>query len=90
MNAFSLNWAQARTILPSLPVYLQYGVGIQYAWELDTEKEDGVSYKSSTSLLTAKAPVNVMYCFDVPTTEVSLIPYAGINLQGHIIGQSYA
>ena len=88
MNAFSLNWAQARTILPSLPVYLQYGVGIQYAWELDTEKEEGVSYKSSTSLLTAKVPVNVMYCFDVPTTEVSLIPYAGINLQGHIIGQS--
>ncbi len=87
MDAVSLNWAQARAILPSLPVYLQYGVGLQYAWDSDTEKEDGYSYKSTMTFLTAKVPVNVMYYFNVPTTEIALVPYAGINLQGHIIGQ---
>ena len=88
MNALSLNWAQARALTTAYPVYLQYGVGLQYAWKTDSENEGDFSYKSTTSFLTAKIPVNLMYCFNVPQTNVALMPYVGLNLQGHILGQN--
>lgn len=88
MNAVSLNWAKAQSVSTAYPVYLQYGVGLQYAWQTDSEKEDSYSYKSTTSFLTAKIPVNLMYCLNVPNTQLSVLPYAGLNLQGHILGQT--
>lgn len=91
MNAVSLNWAQVRAITPAYPIYLQYGVGLQYSWDTETDSGDDYDYewstKATTSFLTAVIPVNVMYCFNVPQTSIALMPYAGINLQGHIIGQ---
>lgn len=88
MNALSLNWAQARALTTAYPVYLQYGVGLQYAWKTDSDSEDYHSYKETMSFLTAKIPVNLMYCFNVPQTNVALMPYVGLNLQGHILGQT--
>ena len=89
MKAVSFNyWAPARAISTTHPVYLQYGAGLQYAWQTDKESVGDYSVKSTTSFLTAKVPVNMIYHLDVPNTEIALLPYAGLNLQGHIIGQS--
>lgn len=92
MNAVSLNWAQARVITPAYPIYLQYGVGLQYSWDTETDSSEDDDYyewssKATTSFLTAVIPVNVMYCFNVPQTSIALMPYAGLNLHGHILGQ---
>lgn len=90
LNAISLNWGQARAIATTLPLYLHYGFGLQYAWLTDSEKDDyyDYNYKSTTSFLTAKIPVNLMYSLNIPNTNASVIPYIGLNLQGHIIGQN--
>lgn len=108
LNAFSVNWSQARRIVDSYPIYLQYGAGLQYAWGKDfgtfgfgyeDDYEDygdyddyidlssGMDVKNSTTFLTLKVPVNVVYKFDLPDTPVSVLPFVGMNLQGHIIGQ---
>lgn len=83
LNAVSLNWNQARAISTSVPVYLTYGAGVQYAWMTDSDDD----WKSTSSFLTVKVPVNLLYNFNIPSTSVNLMPYVGLNLQGHILGQ---
>lgn len=87
MNAFSLNWAQARALTANLPIYLQYGAGLQYAWKTDGDSDGDWKYSSTVSFLTVKVPVNVLYCYTLPNTSVSLMPYVGLGLHGHLLGQ---
>lgn len=84
MNGVSLNWSQARVLTNQLPVYIQYGAGLQYTWK--TESKD--DYKSIAHYLTVKVPVNVLYNFVIPNTAVSIMPYVGLNAQVHALGQS--
>lgn len=82
MTTLGASYSEVRSLHSELPVYLQYGAGIQYtSAEIDAFGED-------VTLLTAKVPVNAMYEFPVPSTDLVLYPYAGLNLQGHISGKS--
>lgn len=83
-NAVSVNYDQARLLPVSLPLYVQYGAGLQYTWK--TEKEGGL--KDTDSFLTLKVPVSVLYQFEVPNVPLTIMPYAGLNLQAHLIGQN--
>lgn len=83
-NAVSVNYDQARLLPISFPLYIQYGAGLQYTWK--TEKLDGV--KDSDTFLTLKVPVSVLYQFEVPNFPLTIMPYAGLNLQAHLLGQS--
>lgn len=83
-NAVSANWDQAFLLPTSFPLYLQYGAGLQYTWK--TDKNDGV--KDTDTFLTVKVPVSVMYMFEVPNFPLTIMPYAGLNLHAHLIGQN--
>ena len=83
MNGISLLWTDAYSVVPNVPVYFEYGVGAQ--WTFLNEKEEDEN--ASINFLSLKVPVSLMYKFDVPQTEISLVPYAGLNLTGHILGQ---
>ena len=89
-NGFSLNWAQARLLTDQLPVYLQYGAGVQFTWKTDTSSDDyyDMKVKNTTTFLTVKVPVNVLYNFAIPNTNLSVMPYVGLNAQIHVLGQS--
>ena len=84
LNGVSLNWAQARVLTPQLPVYLQYGAGLQYSWKSESKNDTS----GLIHFLTAKVPVNVLYNFAIPNTSVSIMPYVGLNAQLHILGQN--
>ena len=93
LNGLSLNWAQARLVTSQLPIYLQYGAGLQYTWKTDIEEEGGYDYSAysfeeTISFLTVKIPVNVLYNFAVPNTSVSVMPYMGLSAQFHVLGQT--
>lgn len=90
LNGLSLNWAQARLLTDQLPVYLQYGAGVQFTWKTDTSSDDyyDVKVKNTTTFLTVKVPVNVLYNFAIPNTNLSVMPYVGLNAQIHVLGQS--
>lgn len=90
LNGLSLNWAQARLLTDQLPVYLQYGAGVQFTWKTDTRSDDyyDMKVKNTTTFLTVKVPVNVLYNFAIPNTNLSVMPYLGLNAQVHVLGQS--
>ena len=87
-NGLSLNWAQARLLTDQLPVYLQYGAGVQFTWKTDSSEQYDVNVKNTTTFLTVKVPVNVLYNFAIPNTALSVMPYVGLNAQVHVLGQS--
>ena len=98
MKAFSLNFAQARPILdvyPAQPLYLQYGMKLQYTHHLNEDRDDvnlngtflSGGFKVVTSYLTAKAPVNLTYLFKIPQTNLSFMPYTGMHMLLHIVGR---
>lgn len=82
----------------SLPLFLEVGAGLTYAWATiyDEEYTDvcyycedeySMSEKSTTQHLMLNIPVNVMYKFQLPNTSITLEPYVGLNVKGHILGQ---
>ena len=87
-NGISLNWSQARLMTDKLPIYLQYGAGAQFSWYTDSSSSDYYDVKTTTSFLTVKVPVNVLYNFAIPNTALSVMPYVGLNAQIHVLGQS--
>lgn len=98
MNAFSLNVSQARPILnsyPAHPLYLQYGLNLQYTFHKNEDQDDvdynGTKYSAGfdilTSFFTAKIPVNLLYSFHIPQTRMSFMPYAGMNMLVHLVGR---
>ena len=89
-NGISLNWSQARLMTDKLPIYLQYGAGAQFSWYTDSSSSDYYDVKTTTSFLTVKVPVNVLYNFAIPNTNLSVMPYLGLNAQVHVLGQTKA
>ena len=87
-NGISLNWSQARLMTDKLPIYLQYGAGAQFSWYTDSISYDDSNVKTTISFLTVKVPVNVLYNFAIPNTNLSVMPYLGLNAQVHVLGQS--
>ena len=83
LNAVSVNWSQYRNITESTSIYLQYGAGLQMAWGDFEPILDG----AKVTALLVKVPVNVVYKFEIPNTKLTLLPFAGLNLQGYLLGK---
>lgn len=83
LHAVSLNWAQYRLLTDNVPVYIQYGAGLQYTFG----EGDFFGTDEAMSFLSIKVPVSAVYQFDIPNLPLLIVPYAGLNLQGYILGK---
>ena len=82
MNAVSLDWTQAYGFWESTPLYLQYGGVIQYSW-------GAAAYTGEPMhLLSLNIPISLAYDLTIPKTNISVVPYAGLNFQEHVLGLS--
>ena len=81
INSVSADWAQVRALPLGYPLYLQYGAGLQYS-----AGEYGLLVGQKVKFLSAKVPVNVMYSLDLPNTNFTVMPYAGLNFRFNILG----
>lgn len=69
----SVGAAQKKALPVSLPLSYEYGADLMAAFG------DGVK------LFSAIVPVNIMYTIDLD--QIQLIPFAGLNLTAHILGE---
>lgn len=84
LNGVSLNWSQYRLVTDKLPLYLQYGAGLQYAWG---EFSFFGLVTPNINILSARVPVNAVYKLAIPNTSLVILPYVGLNLQGYFLGK---
>ena len=82
MNAIGVDWTQSYSIAQEAPVYLLYGGTFKYTWGAKEYNDKGMR------LFSVMVPLSIAYDFVVPQTNVSVLPYAGLNVFDHIVGKS--
>lgn len=99
LNGLTVGGSKAFSVTSSLPLFVEVGAGLTYAWAkiydeeetedcpLDCGDEFSVASKTTSQHLMVNVPVNVMYKFQIPNTSIILEPYVGLNVKGHILGQ---
>lgn len=92
MNGLSLAWTKGISVSSSAPLFIETGLGLTYGWKSheESESEDGYSStgKVSTKFLGLTVPVNVVYKWNVPNTDVNIAPYVGIYFRGNLLGKT--
>lgn len=75
MNGLSIGVSQARPLPGELPFFYEYGVDVM-----------AVFGDHNSTLVSAIVPVSLMYQLDLG--QIQLLPFAGLNLTAHILGQA--
>lgn len=84
LNGFSLGYSRAISLTSSVPIYLETGLAAQFTLK---GKTDDPYYFGSIHMISFKVPVNFLYTWNIPNTNVHLIPFLGLNLRGNVWGQ---
>lgn len=95
-TGLTIGLSKAFSISQSTPLFLEAGAALQYSWfSEDGEYYDYDGYygyeeydaKEKVNLFTLKVPVNLTYVFNLSNSDISIAPYAGINLRYNISGK---
>lgn len=74
LNGVTVGVAQERSLPVSLPLSYEYGADLMAV------------FGDANTLISAIVPVNLMYTIDID--QIQLLPFVGLNLTAHIIGQT--
>lgn len=83
ISAFEVGYAKAFSISQAQPLFVEAGASFAYATG-DFYNEDGVSF--SLKMASLFVPVNLGYKVSF-SNGMSLFPYVGVSLKGHITGE---
>lgn len=94
LNAFSIGYNRAINVAPSIPLYVEFGAALQYAFYSDeASNEDKGSYytdkytvKYTGHILTAKVPVSLLYHIAILNSDFAFEPFAGVDFKYNISG----
>lgn len=78
MSGISAAWTKGIAISKTTPLFIETGLGLNYAWKSEDE------YK--INWLTATIPVNLVYKYEI-SDGIKLAPFAGIYLRGNLLGE---
>lgn len=74
-NGFGLSWTNAHSVSKNKPFYVGYGLGIQYA--SNVEKDE--TRRELTQNLSLKLPVEMLYRYEYLDTDFLIIPHIGVD-----------
>lgn len=95
-NGFSFGYNHAFSVSKSIPLFVEAGVGLQYAtWSDDVTLYGYDEYgdfieadgEQKINLFSLKVPVSLMYKWDIPSSKVSLIPFLGVTMRYNLSGK---
>ena len=97
MDAFSLAWNEATRITKFKPMYLGYGLGVQYSFDKDVFTKDytgkdgssfqNVKHEDYLRFITAKVPVELLFRIGIPNTNIAVVPFGGFDALLHVVGK---
>lgn len=73
-GGFTFGWDKTQSISSDMPLYINYGGNIMYAYWSDSEDD----YKLKVNYSALSIPINITYCFEVKD-GIQILPYAGLN-----------
>lgn len=90
LTGFSAGYSQAFSLSQNTPLFLEAGIGAQYANYSESAKMsyNGKKYNidQDITIWSAKVPVNFIYCYSIPNSSVKIAPFAGVTLRYNVSG----
>lgn len=94
-HGISLGWTNANKLSATTPLYVQYGLGLQWSFRKDEGYGYGSSYnykssykyETSYNFLSVKAPISLLFNLNIPGTKVYFAPYAGLDAVFYVLGK---
>lgn len=94
-TGIGLTWTKATSIMQDQPLFLEAGIGLQYSFYSESENEEyynGFGYSTyeteeNWKMASLKVPVNVIYSYQVPSTNISVDPYLGLRFRFNVYGE---
>lgn len=98
-TGISAGYSQSFNVVPLKPVFMEFGIGVQYSFYEEKWKEQEYyeyedeyywsTRKQSLDLWSVKIPVNLTYKYNMPNGIVSLLPFVGANVRFNLIGKRH-
>lgn len=92
-TGFSAGYNHAFSLSQNVPIYVEAGVGVQYSfWSGDMYVPTNSNHETQIKdadikLLSAKVPLSLAYKFDIPNSDFSIIPNAGVDFRFNILAK---
>lgn len=86
-TGLSVGWSKAFSLSSSSPLFIEGGLGLQYSFY--SEDVEGYDYEGTVkaNVFSVKAPINFVYRYNLPNSNISLSPFAGITLRYNLSGK---
>lgn len=86
MNGMTIGYSHTNRVFP---IWLEYGGALQYGWYSDSGiyPDTKWSVKVKLSMLTFTAPINILYNYNIPNSNIGLEPKVGIYFRYNIYGK---
>jgi hypothetical protein len=95
-NGYSIGYNKAISLTQSQPIFLELGLAAQYSYKNKKDTNEGYisgygwysnDVESTFTMVSAKIPVQLDYVFNIPNTNIDLVPNLGLDLRFNIIGK---
>lgn len=95
-NAFTIGYNKAFSIAKGTPLFVEAGIGLSYMFKTNEEPYEDLDEVGDYdwqvsgdkySMLSAKVPVSLAYCWSLPNSSVDLIPFVGVDFRINLVGK---
>lgn len=90
LNGFTVGYLRGISLSKNIPLFLEVGGRINYAWWSETEEGEyndyDVELKQTISYLNISVPVNIAYKIAFQNSNISVTPYTGLALKANLLG----
>lgn len=87
-NGFGFTWTKASSLTSELPIFLEFGFAGQYFTFSEDFKISGYEFEQTGKMASVKIPLNLIYSYQIPNTEISIDPYVGIYGRVNVWGKT--
>lgn len=86
-TGFSAGVSHAFSLSSSSPLFIEGGIGVQYSFYSEDMDDYYDEYTQKVNMFSIKAPINFVYRYNLPNSNFSLCPFAGITLRYNLSGK---
>ena len=98
LSGLTVGFNKAISVTSSLPLFVEFGAGLTYAWANFFEYDEGddcglcddeysITGKVVSEHMMVNVPINLIYKFQLPNSSITIEPYVGLNLKAHLLGK---
>lgn len=86
-TGLSVGWSKAFSLSSSSPLFIEGGLGLQYSFYSEDFEDYDYEGTEKVNMFSVKAPINFVYRYNLPNSNISLCPFAGVTLRYNLSGK---